>query len=708
MSRKDIPFIWNENCETAFNQLKKLLTTSPVLIFPDFGETFIVTTDASEYAVGAVISQGTIPNDRPIHYYSKTLSATQVRYSTIEKELLAIIWAVENFRHYLYGKKFIIVTDHMPLTYLLNTKNMNKRIHNWRTTLMEYTFEVVFRKGSQNVVADALSRIKTNEVQPNSNALMAQSIAEILEKTQLLPIQTRSSTRKIVEESNREEIPTKINEILPFIEEKNNFIINAGEYDHVFFIFESNTCELKKKLEHKLQKKIDMPDTHETFYELDPDRTIIKLYPYGHECENELQLANTMVKLMQFCGIRQLQNVAMNIDFNNFNEYNEFKHFMRQALKGQNIKMTFYLNKVIEITNVNDINKILDSYHKSLLGGHTGLERMKNSIRRYYNWPGMTKDIKEYIRNCPICEKIKITTHTKMPLQISSTATKPFERLFVDIVGPINPISEEGYRYIFTANCDLSKYAIAVPLIDCTAIETARALVHGVVLRFGIPKIVISDNGSNFIANTMKEVSKLLKIKRLLTTPYHPQSNQVERFHRSLSTYLKAYVQNEKADWAKYLDFAIFTYNNTYNSTTGFSPNELVFGNAFEIPCEVTTRKIPIYNYENYANELRHKLKTMHDLARENIIKRKEENKFYYDGRAKTSPLDLKPNDLVLILKNKKKFKFEAPYEGPYRVERILSPVVVLIRKGRKSIRVHMDRVKIAKADYGPRAPPLI
>lgn len=140
MSRKDIPFIWNENCETAFNQLKKLLTTSPVLIFPDFGETFIVTTDASEYAVGAVISQGTIPNDRPIHYYSQTLSATQVRYSTIEKELLAIIWAVENFRHYLYGKKFIIVTDHMPLTYLLNTKNMNKRIHNWRTTLMEYTF----------------------------------------------------------------------------------------------------------------------------------------------------------------------------------------------------------------------------------------------------------------------------------------------------------------------------------------------------------------------------------------------------------------------------------------------------------------------------------------------------------------------------------------------------------------------------------------
>lgn len=231
---------------------------------------------------------------------------------------------------------------------------------------------------------------------------------------------------------------------------------------------------------------------------------------------------------------------------------------------------------------------------------------------------------------------------------------------------------------------------------------------HGVILRFGIPKIVVSDIGSNFIADTMKEVTKLLKIKKLLTTPYHPQSNQVERFHRSLSTYLKSYVQNENADWAKYLDFAIFTYNNTYNSTTGFAPNELVFGNAFEIPCDITTKKVPIYNYENYANEIRHKLKSMYDLARDNIIKRKEENKYYYDGRAKTSTLHLKINDLVLLLKSKKDFKFEQPYEGQFRVEKMLSPVTILIRKGKKSMKVHMDRVKLAKADYGIKAPPPI
>lgn len=295
-----------------------------------------------------------------------------------------------------------------------------------------------------------------------------------------------------------------------------------------------------------------------------------------------------------------------------------------------------------------------------------------------------------------------------MPLEISSTACRPFEKIFMDIVGPINPISSEGFRYIFTANCDLSKYSIGVPLFDCSALETARALVHGLILRFGIPKIVVSDNGSNFIAETMKEVMKLLKIKKILTTPYHPQSNQVERYHRSLSSYLKAFVDNEKSDWAKYLDFALFSYNNTCNSTTGFAPNELVFGHAFEIPCEITARKVPIYNYDNYSHELRHKLKTMHDLAREKIIKRKEDNKRDYDKRAKTSALNLRPNDLILLLKSKKDFKFEQPYEGPYRVEKVLSPVVILIRKGNKSIKVHMDRVKLAKADYGSKTPPPI
>lgn len=129
LCRKDQPYIWSEDCSIALDTLKTALMSSPVLIFPDFGNSFIITTDASNYAVGAILSQGELPRDRPIQYFSKTLNEAQSRYSTTEKELLSIILAIEQFRHYIYGREFIITTDHQPLCYLFNHKNLNGRLH---------------------------------------------------------------------------------------------------------------------------------------------------------------------------------------------------------------------------------------------------------------------------------------------------------------------------------------------------------------------------------------------------------------------------------------------------------------------------------------------------------------------------------------------------------------------------------------------------
>lgn len=112
LCKKDSEFVWNEKCESAFQEFKQILTNSPILIYPNFSEQFILHTDASNDAVGAVSSQGTIPHDKPIHYFSETLNTAQTRYSTIEKKLLAIIMSVENFTYYLTGREFLIVTDH--------------------------------------------------------------------------------------------------------------------------------------------------------------------------------------------------------------------------------------------------------------------------------------------------------------------------------------------------------------------------------------------------------------------------------------------------------------------------------------------------------------------------------------------------------------------------------------------------------------------
>lgn len=328
LCRKDIPFIWNENCEIAFEQLKKLLTTSPILIFPNFGDTFIVTTDASDYAVGAVISQGNIPYDKPIQYFSKTLGPAQIKYSTIEKELLAIVWAIENFRHYLYGREFLVITDHKPLTYLFSAKNINNRLHRWKLTLMEYYFKVIHKNGIQNVVADALSRIRMNEDEIDSNAMMAESIDEIMEKSNIFPVQTRSTSRTTpIDKDTITTSEDKDETNLPYIEEKNNFIVNTGEYDHIFFVFSSDTCELKKKLEHKMNKIINMPDTRDELYELDSDRTIMKLYPYKLDWQRDIQVEMLLMSLIKFCQNKQWENIAINIDFNDFSQYREFKYW---------------------------------------------------------------------------------------------------------------------------------------------------------------------------------------------------------------------------------------------------------------------------------------------------------------------------------------------------------------------------------------------
>lgn len=144
----------------AFQTCKEILTSSHVLQYPDFEKTFNLTTDASDYALGAVLSQGPIGKDRPIAFASRTLSRSEENYSTIEKELLAIVWACKYFRPYLFGRKFVLYTDHKPLTYIFSLKDPNGKLIRWRLTLEEYDYEVRYRPGKQNQVADGLSRLR--------------------------------------------------------------------------------------------------------------------------------------------------------------------------------------------------------------------------------------------------------------------------------------------------------------------------------------------------------------------------------------------------------------------------------------------------------------------------------------------------------------------------------------------------------------------
>lgn len=156
--KKDEPFVWRNEQEEAFVTLRDNLCTEPLLQHPDFTKPFVLTTDASGYAVGGILSQGNIGKDKPIAYASRLLNKAEQNYSTIEKELLAIVYCVHHFRPYLYGNKFTLVTDHKPLVWLHNVKDPTSRLIRWRLKLAEYDYTVVYKAGKINCNADALSR----------------------------------------------------------------------------------------------------------------------------------------------------------------------------------------------------------------------------------------------------------------------------------------------------------------------------------------------------------------------------------------------------------------------------------------------------------------------------------------------------------------------------------------------------------------------
>ena len=155
-----VTYEWTEGCQTAFDQLKTFLARDPVLVAPDFTRPFVLQTDASDVAIGAVLLQESEGVLHPIAYHSAKFHKHQQAYSVVEKELLAIVSAIKKFECYLYGhQKLQVYTDHNPLTFLNRNKFSNQRLLRWSLFLQPYDLQLKHIKGSENKIADALSRV---------------------------------------------------------------------------------------------------------------------------------------------------------------------------------------------------------------------------------------------------------------------------------------------------------------------------------------------------------------------------------------------------------------------------------------------------------------------------------------------------------------------------------------------------------------------
>jgi len=154
LTRKDQPFSWTDECEACFEDMKRRLTTAPILAIPDTTKTFEVYCDASYQGLGCVLIQ----DKRPVAYASRQLKVHEKNYPTHDLELAAVVFALKTWRHYLYGAQFQVFSDHKSLKYLFDQKELNMRQRRWMEYLKDYDFELLYHPGKANVVADALSR----------------------------------------------------------------------------------------------------------------------------------------------------------------------------------------------------------------------------------------------------------------------------------------------------------------------------------------------------------------------------------------------------------------------------------------------------------------------------------------------------------------------------------------------------------------------
>lgn len=311
--------------------------------------------------------------------------------------------------------------------------------------------------------------------------------------------------------------------------------------------------------------------------------------------------------------------------------------------------------------------QILYEFHDAPIGGHKGMNKTYRAIKSRYTWPNMRQEIEEYVKKCRSCKLNKVLKpRKKAPMEITTTAGLPFERCSLDIVGPL-PVTQKGNKYILTFQDDLSKYVIGVPIRQQDAETVAREFATQVILKYGTPSTVLTDQGSNFLSDVFKSTCKLLRIKKIQTTAFHPESNGgLERSHRVLAEYLRHYVREDQTNWDEWVPFAMFAYNTTEHTATGYTPFELVFGHTSTLPSALKDQPSPQYSYDDYVAELKSRLQT----AKENLLSSKTRSKERYDK--KTESMELREGDKVLLydetVRRGRSRKLSSQWIGPYEV----------------------------------------
>ncbi|GFW81334.1 retrovirus-related Pol polyprotein from transposon 412 [Trichonephila clavipes] len=247
--------------------------------------------------------------------------------------------------------------------------------------------------------------------------------------------------------------------------------------------------------------------------------------------------------------------------------------------------------------------RILQEYHDAPTAGHYGVENTYKKISFRYYFQGMKKFISEYIKTCPECNRYKPTNQKPAGLLRTPAYTQRFETLAIDLFGPL-PETSTGKKWIFIVEDTSTKWVELFALAEATAENCAKTLIGEVLLRYGLPRRLISDNGPQFISAVMQLTCDFLEIMQHLIPVYHPQANPSERKNRDLKPRLAILVGEEHSAWEDKLPLIRLAMNTSVCETTGHTAAYLQFGRQLRTSDDIRHDIRQVIDNDNFVPEI--------------------------------------------------------------------------------------------------------
>ena len=639
---KKSAFVWGEEQQLSFDQLKQSLLSPAVLAIPSTSGSFILDTDASDVAIGAQLSQVQDGVERVIAYGSFALNSCERRYCTTRKELWAIVRFTSLYRHYLLGKKFLIRTDHHSLVWLMNFKNPEGQLVRWLDRLSRFDMVIEHRAGQKHLNADSLSR------RPHDSSPCTQFDGDLAN----LPCQGCTYCTRVQAKDDKVEGLDR--------DDQTGFDVRALDVGSSIGLSNEEIGDLQKE---------------------DPDLHLIYAWVVDKDIPSNasLKLSSRATKYLWLAkDLVFLENKMLFVK----------KDELNLLLVPRDLKLS-----------------VLEVCHDLPTSGHQGVEGTKARVGQHFYWHTMSTDVKTLVTKCLVCQQNKHKVRKgKFPLTINQ-AGLPLEKVHVDFIGPL-PVTTRGNQHILVMVDSFTKWVEFIPLPCQEAEVTARAAINNFFTRFGCPLEIVTDQGRNFESELFKATCGVLGIHKLRTTAYRPSANgQAERMNRTLLQILRNYVNKKQSDWDDYVPLIASAIRSSVNKQTGFTPNRLMLGREVITPAELvvprhaTTKELPC----EFLESLTTSFQLAHDMARKTLKAKVKKMKRDYDLRSHVRAF--KVGDAVLILNTSVKKgisqKLNPIWSGPCLIVEVITPYLyrVMVKNDKTTV---MNHDRIIKCDANP------